>query len=425
MRRSRAYAILGAVLIVVIVGLTYRSIYPVGGVRLAVSTPIGENGELHYRIWTVAPNGSLILLTSGTAHTYITLSSSVVRRVQSTARRLNSSSGILFVDTWVKRGDEVYSMPVQSFEIKDNERWFVPKKVRISLFNPLKVEKGSALEWRTLDRTLLHDVKVPVMIVQKNSNVSLVVNLAINSYSNYVGPKVTVVYANESARNVSDVKINVLNSAFTGTYHIGMGAEMKKGPHWVAEGVYMNLLVIKQEEYVCKGTVCQPDGLLRYLVIPLGMRYTGSNPMIVNVWREEGSGNWWKSTRYPPRGITLTPALGVFVGDLRNPTMLYDIYRKPWSSDNMTMYAVGVATPAGYELRNKLNWLPGWFSSIPVVLGNSIAGSMYELQETNETAKVYGTETAFKIRVKTSPTNGSTVTTMPFGYYFYVVPVKP
>ncbi|NPA47435.1 MAG: hypothetical protein GXO14_02170 [Thermococci archaeon] len=423
MRRSRALITVG-IIVIIAVALVYRSVSPIGGIRVSLGTSLGKGVEIHYSLWTVASNGSIVTLKSGETGGSIAVSSDVVKRVRDLARARNSSSGILFVDAWARKGGRVYALPLQSFEIPVEGRWYEAKRIHITLLNPVSVESGNGVVWKTVHRDLLRDFKVPLTVVQKNTNVSLLVDLRINSYSDYVGPKVTVVYAGRSAKNVSDVKIHVLDSAFTGVYYIGIGGEVK-GPSlsWMAEGVYMKLLVMEQEEYVCGAGDCRPAGLFRYLLIPLGMKYRGSNPMMIQVWREDGNGTWgWEPNLSD--GITLVPTYGVIMGGVKEPALLYNIYKKPWSSNNMTHYAVGVATPAGYELRQKLNWLPRWFNSVPIVVGNSIAGSLCELKSVPEVIKVYGAETLFNVTLKTSPTNGSTVTTMPFGYYFYVRVLK-
>ncbi len=421
MRTKRIVSLLIIVIIsTLLASMIYYSLYPVGGVKVTLSTVGKNSSELHYKVWTLSPNGSVVVLASGRGNR-VEILSSAVEKARKIANALGSSSEIMFIDVWERVGDKVLVLPLMSFELPAEKKWYRAKRINIRIPSPVSEKKGDSAIWKTLRKAVI-PLEDPLLIVQKGEkvNVSLMVNLRVNSYSDYVGPKVTVVYANSSTSNVSATRIDVLDSVFSGKYYIGIGAEMKsRGRSWLEEGVYMKTLVIKQEEYICTGSNCKPTGLYRYIVAPLSMKFSGRSPMIIDVWRRDGNGSVWENTSLL-RNLIMTPPLGVIMGGIREPVMLYNIYKEPWSSGNMTVYSVGVATPAGYELRKKLSWLPEWFSSVPVVIGNSIAGSLTELEETNETVKVYGAETMFRVHIKTSPTDGSTVTTLPFGYYFYV-----
>ncbi len=423
MRGARSIAVV--IVAVMITGLVFYHLTRGSvGMQVEVITPLGCV-RVHYDLWTVAPNGSIVKLASGSTNGTITVPANVLKRARTVARIMNSSSAIVFVDSWVKRGNLVYAMPLQSFEVpshkKRHGKWKT-KHVKVVIGEPINNLTGpGGLRWVTKRRVVIDGMKLPLMIVQGNTNTSIEASIRINSYSDYVGPRVTVVYgcnSSNNSNNLSAIRVSILDSAFTGTYYIGMGGEVRGGRSWMVEGVYLRLVLIEQEESVCPndGGACTPTGEVRYLLIPIGMRHRGSNPMMVDVWKESGRGTWGKELLsyfrlVPPHGVAFEP---------RIPVTLYDVYRYPWSSGNMTSYAVGVAAPAGYELRRKTyDWLPRWFDAVPIIVGNSMAGDIEEVGP-YEPAKVYGGETILKVGLKTSPFNGSTMTDMPFGYYLYV-----
>ncbi len=411
-------------LILVLAGVGYM--YTMKGANITLQWAEKPGGTVYYALWTFSGNGSIEMFERGRTDGRIHLTEDTLKKLKSIAKSRGSHSVFIGVDLWVVKDGKLYTLPPESVELPLNAGSFIPDEYYLNVSTREALEgqilSGETPEWKTAYERTYRGVKLPLMVISKNSSLQNSVTLIfkLKSHSPLVGPKVTVVYGkgiDAGGESLPEsVRIRILDSPVTGRYSGGTTIKMGKNDTTAAVGVYTTIHLEIQKEVVCGAGGCRPTGNERYIlsVEKIGGDYDGSGYRSLEVWSSEEISN----ITLPP-GLDFVPANGT---EIRGNGMGYitAVYGDVWAKDT-TLYGLGIASPAGWVLKKLDGSLPEWFNLVPIEVGNSIAVSIH-----NEGAlpiKVYGATTPYTVSLKTSPSGGGyTTTKLPFGCFIRIEP---
>jgi len=412
------------VLILVLAGVGY--VYTTEGANITLQWTEKPGGTVYYALWTFSGNGSMEVFERGRTGGRIHLTEGTLKELTSLAKTRGSHSVFIGVDLWVVKDGKLYTLPPESIELPLNAGSFIPDEyyLNVSTTGALEdqISSGETPEWKTTYERTYTGVKLPLMVISKNSSLQNSVTLIfkLKSHSPLVGPKVTVVYGKGTGVGGESLpegmRIRILDSPVTGRYSAGTTIRMRGNDTTAAVGVYTTIHLEIQKEVVCGTGGCRPTGNERYIlsVEKIGGGYDGSGYRSLEIWSSEGTGNTTL-----PQGLDFVPANGTEIhGD--NMGYITAVYGDVWANGT-TPYSLGVAAPAGWVLKKLDDSLPGWFSLVPIEVGNSIAVSIH-----NEGAfpiRAYGATTPYRVSLKTSPSRGEyTTTKLPFGFFIRLEP---
>ncbi len=413
------------VLILVLAGVGY--IYSTEGANITLQWTEKPGGTVYYALWTFSSNGSIEVLERGKTDGKIHLTEGTLKDLTSLARARGSHSVFIGVDLWVVKGGKLYTLPPESVELPLNTGSITPEEyhLNVSMKDTLEspVSAGTP-EWKTYYERTYSGIKLPLMVISKNSTLknNVTVIFKLKSHSIMVGPRVTVVYGKNNGENGGafpvGMKIRILDSPLTGRYFGGTTIKMRGNDTTAAVGVYVTLHLEKQREVVCGAGGCSPTGNERYIlsVEKVGGGGDGSGYSSLELWSIRGT-----DKNAPPVGLDFVPVNGTEIhGD--NIGYITAIYGDVWANGT-TPYSLGVAAPAGWVLKKLDDSLPEWFALVPVEVGNSIAVSIH-----NEGAfpmSAYGATTPYRVSLKISPSRGEyTTTKLPFGFFIRLEPPR-
>jgi len=360
---------------------------------------IKVEGKVFYSLWTVDDKGKLVVLLKGEG-SRVVVSLSLLKRAETYSKLRNSSYPLLGVDVWIASNGKYYALPPTTFLLVSKPSPFHSVELTVKPNLSLAREVPSLENtWKTTYFKLL-TLRVPYLVLFKNSTGNLFLDVRYVGYSSYLGPRITVVWDNMSL-------VRVLDTPLAEKYYTGVSLEATNKTSIFVAGLNMKVAVLVQEDY----SFGRPTSLKRYLLVPVRIKGSGPKPVTLTRWEK-------KYSKVPPnlipKNVSYLPPNGYGVLGGGTVTLL-QIYSDVWEG-NQSTYALGVGLPVGLEVRKEVP-LPDWFDEVPLMFGNSFAG-VFRLRST---VRIFGAVTPYELQLKQSPMEDKySNSRIPFGLYLLV-----